>query len=148
MSKLQFSMDLLKDNALMIVAAVVAAIAIYAVVTYFMTPSEPAQMMALNEPFASPKGGHKLIMFGTDWCPHCVKTAPIYANLGATQTIGGKTVEILKINPETDENPYKDTVKIAGFPTIVLIDPTGTVSEYDGPRTEEGMLGFLAEKLA
>jgi thiol-disulfide isomerase/thioredoxin len=101
----------------------------------------------LTESFAPSSSNYKFVMFGVEWCPHCVKAEPIFANLGSTQTIGGKTVQIEKINPEKDENPYKDLVKIAGFPTIVLINPDGTVTEYEGQRSEPGFQDFLTAQL-
>lgn len=89
------------------------------------------------------EGPYKFLMFGVDWCPHCVKAKPEFESLGATKTIGGNTVEMVLINPEVDENPYKEKVKISGYPTIVLLSPNGSQTEYNGPRTSSGMNDFL-----
>jgi len=91
--------------------------------------------------------GYKFVMFGVDWCPHCVKAKPEFQALGPTQTIGGKTVEMLAINPETDPNPYKDKVKIAGYPTVVLLDGAGNTTEYEGARSTQAFQDFLTSQI-
>jgi thiol-disulfide isomerase/thioredoxin len=88
-------------------------------------------------------GPYKFLMFGVDWCPHCVKAKPEFAALGSTKTIGGSTVEMVAINPEEEENPYKEKVKISGYPTLALLSPNGSVTEYDGPRNTASMDNFL-----
>jgi len=90
---------------------------------------------------------YKFVMFGVDWCPHCVKAKPEFEALGATQTIGGKVVQMKVINPETDENPYKESVKVSGYPTVVLLDGAGKTTEYEGSRTTDGFQTFLAEQV-
>jgi thiol-disulfide isomerase/thioredoxin len=90
---------------------------------------------------------YKFVMFGVDWCPHCVKAKPEFEALGATQTIGGKVVQMKVINPETDENPYKESVKVSGYPTVVLLDGAGKATEYEGSRTTDGFQNFLAEQV-
>ena len=92
-------------------------------------------------------GDYKFIMFGVDWCPHCVKAKPEFQALGPTQTIGGHAVQLQVINPETEENPYKEKVKISGYPTVVLLDAAGNTTEYEGPRSTQGFQDFLAEKV-
>ena len=90
---------------------------------------------------------YKFVMFGVDWCPHCVKAKPEFEALGATQTIGEKVVQMQVINPEKDENPYKESVKISGYPTVVLLDGAGKVTEYEGSRTTDCFQNFLAEQV-
>ena len=92
-------------------------------------------------------GDYKFIMFGVDWCPHCVKAKPEFQALGPKQTIGGHAVDLQVINPETEENPYKEKVKISGYPTVVLLDAAGNTTEYEGPRSTQGFQDFLAEKV-
>lgn len=92
-------------------------------------------------------GDYKFIMFGVDWCPHCVKAKPEFQALGPKQTIAGHAVDCQVINPETEENPYKEKVKISGYPTVVLLDGAGNLTEYEGPRSTQGFQDFLAEKV-
>ena len=89
---------------------------------------------------------YKFVMFGVDWCPHCVKAKPEFEALGATQTIGGKTVACRAI--EAEKNPELVRGKVSGYPTIQLYDAQGKlVKEYSGQRTAEGFQTFLEEAL-
>jgi thiol-disulfide isomerase/thioredoxin len=90
---------------------------------------------------------YTFVMFGVDWCPHCVKAKPEFEALGSTQTIGGKVVQMKVINPETDENPYKESVKISGYPTVVLLAGAGKATEYEGARTTAGFQQFLEQQV-
>ena len=102
-----------------------------------------------NEGFATMVAGesHSFVMYYADWCGHCKRAKPEFAKLGATKTIGGKSVKILAINPE--ENP--DAVKgkeIRGYPTIHLYDPKGNlVQEYSGARDQPSFEQFLNEHM-
>jgi len=100
-----------------------------------------------SEGFSSGSGNHKFVMYYADWCGHCQSTKPAFSQLGSTQTIGAKTVDVLMVNPET--NPELVTgPKIAGYPTIRLFDPAGKlVTEYNGDRTLSDFQSFLAQNV-
>ena len=86
--------------------------------------------------------GATFYMFGVDWCPHCVSTKPEFEALGSTQTIGGKTVNIVMVNPEKE--PEKATgFEISGYPTLILQKADGTKTPYSGPRTTPEFRRFL-----
>ena len=86
--------------------------------------------------------GATVYMFGVDWCPHCVSTKPEFEALGSTQTIGGKTVNIVMVNPEKE--PEKATgFEISGYPTLILQKADGTKTPYSGPRTTPEFRRFL-----
>ena len=132
-------------------ALAIAAI-LFIGVTIFKNFVEAPLVAALTtregfEGAAGSPGDYKFVMFGVDWCPHCVKAKPEFQALGATQTIGGKTVEMLAINPETDPNPYKDKVKIAVYPTVVLLDGAGNTTEYEGARSTQAFQDFLTSQI-
>ena len=130
--------------------ALAVAFVLFVGVTIFKNFVEvPLVALATREDFAgaSGSGDYKFVMFGVDWCPHCVKAKPEFQALGPTQTIGGKTVEMLAINPETDPNPYKDKVKIAGYPTVVLLDGAGNTTEYEGARSTQAFQDFLTSQM-
>ena len=85
-------------------------------------------------------------MYYADWCPHCHSALPEFQKLGATQTIGGKTVACRAI--EAEKNPELVRGKVSGYPTIQLYDAQGKlVKEYSGQRTAEGFQTFLEEAL-
>lgn len=82
-------------------------------------------------------------MFGVDWCPHCTSTKPTFDSLGSTQTIGGKTVQCVYVNPEKE--PEKAVgFPVEGYPTLILQKGSEYV-KYSGPRTKDGFLQFLQQ---
>jgi len=100
-----------------------------------------------SEGFASGGGNHKFVMYYADWCGHCKTTKPTFAQLGSTQTIGGKTVDILMVSPETNPELVGDQ-KIAGYPTIRLLDSKGQmVAEYNGDRSLGDFQRFLTQNV-
>ena len=135
--------------------ALAVAVVLFVGVTLFKQFVEkPLVTLLTHENFADAPatsttggGNYKFVMFGVDWCPHCVKAKPEFQALGPTQTIAGHAVDLQVINPETDENPYKEKVKISGYPTVVLLDAAGNTTEYEGPRSTQGFQDFLAEKV-
>jgi glutaredoxin len=134
--------------------ALAVAVVLFVGVTIFKQfVEQPLVTLLTHENFAdvptpsTGEGNYKFIMFGVDWCPHCVKAKPEFQALGPTQTIAGHAVDLQVINPETDENPYKEKVKISGYPTVVLLDAAGNTTEYEGPRSTQGFQDFLAAKV-
>jgi thiol-disulfide isomerase/thioredoxin len=100
-----------------------------------------------NEGFANGGTNYRFVMYYADWCGHCKSTKPTFQQLGATQTIGGKTVDIVMVNPEANPELAGDE-KIAGYPTIRLFSPTGAlVAEYNGDRSLGDFQSFLAQNV-
>lgn len=92
-------------------------------------------------------GDYKMVMYGVDWCPHCVEAKPKFEALGPKVTIGGKTVTCQVINPEKEPDAVAGK-KISGYPTFHLYDAAGNlVEEYSGPREKAGFLAFLQKKV-
>ena len=88
--------------------------------------------------------GYTFVMYGVDWCPHCVKAKPEFAALGATKTIGGAQVTCMAVDPEKE--PEKVKGKVEGYPTFHLYDAQGSLAkEYNGPRTTAGFEAFLKD---
>ena len=95
----------------------------------------------------STDGDYHFVMYGVNWCPHCVKAKPEFEALGAKKTIGGKVVVCEVVNPEEEPEKAKGK-KIEGYPTIHLYDAQGSlVEEYSGPRTTSGFLQFLEKNV-
>lgn len=99
----------------------------------------PGQAHLLGEGFSSDA---TFYMFGVDWCPHCVSTKPEFEKLGTTQTIGGKTVRCVYVNPEKNPEAAKG-FEIDGYPTLILQTADGASKKYSGSRTSDGFLKFL-----
>ena len=90
-------------------------------------------------------GAAKLIMFGVDWCPHCVAAKPEFEKLGATKTIGEKTVAMEYVNPEKQPEKAKG-YDIQGYPTIIL-EKAGQKIKYAGSRTAQAFEQWLGQNL-
>lgn len=88
---------------------------------------------------------YKFNMYYADWCPHCHAAKPEFEKLGATQTIGGKTVQCSAI--EAEKNPELVKEKVSGYPTIRFYDAEGNMTEYNGERNEAGFRAFLQQKM-
>jgi thiol-disulfide isomerase/thioredoxin len=89
---------------------------------------------------------YSFVMYGVDWCPHCVSAKPEFASLGSTKTIGGATVSCVQVNPEKE--PEKVKQKVDGYPAFHLYDAQGKlVKEYSGPRKTAGFEKFLNEQV-
>lgn len=86
-----------------------------------------------------------LTMYYADWCGHCQRAKPEFMKLGATQTIGGKVVNVKMVNPEVTPDDAAG-VDIKGFPTIVL-QKGETMVEYAGERTHTAFLNFLQQNM-
>jgi hypothetical protein len=66
--------------------------------------------------------------------------------MGSTQTIGGTTVEVKKLEEKDIPSDVKKSIQ--GYPTIRLLNPDGmTMAEYEGERTTAGFLQFLKAKI-
>jgi len=84
-------------------------------------------------------------MFGVDWCPHCTSTKPIFESLGSTQTIGGKTVQCIYVNPEKEPEKAQGFA-VEGYPTLILQKGSEQI-KYSGSRTKDGFLQFLQQNV-
>jgi thiol-disulfide isomerase/thioredoxin len=113
-----------------------------------------ATAMKWEEGFASAgtasPGAYSFVMYYAPWCPHCKTAMPDWDALGTTQTIGGSTVRIEKV--DCDANPaIAKEKKVSGYPTFQLQDAQGALVEEMGaafPRDQGGYLNFLQSKLA
>lgn len=96
------------------------------------------------EPFVKGKIVLPCLFFAAaDWCPHCHSMAPVVARAqGALLKLGVRTYLV-----DADKNGEAvDALDVSGFPTLLFVDKDRRVTEYDGPRTASGIVGF-ARKL-
>jgi protein disulfide-isomerase A1 len=85
-----------------------------------------------------------LVKFYAPWCGHCKTLAPKWEE-AAKQLSNNPNIVIAKIDSTLNEVPG---VSIKGFPTLKFF-PAGKKSspiDFDGDRTEEGIIKFLKEK--
>lgn len=90
----------------------------------------------------------ELLLFSTDWCPHCKTAKPEWESLKNElhgKTVNGYIVIFTDVNC-TNETPevtkMMNTYKIEGYPTIKLLKD-GQVIEYDAKPTKKTLSEFL-----
>lgn len=88
---------------------------------------------------------HSFTMYYADWCGHCQRAKPEFMKLGSTQTIGGRSVNIKLVNPETHPDDAQG-VDVKGYPTIILKKGSQMV-EYAGERSHSAFVSFLQQNL-
>ena len=83
--------------------------------------------------------GSTLTYFYMDGCPHCVKFAPEWDKFAQNHTGALKLKKVEAKNMSEQEKG----LGIQGFPTIMVVDNNGKKeTDYDGPRTAEGLKAF------
>ncbi|KAF3930481.1 Thioredoxin [Dactylella cylindrospora] len=93
-----------------------------------------------------PKKG-VFVKFYAPWCGHCKNLAPIYEKV-ATDFSRDSNVVVAKIDCDAPNGKQtSEKYGIQGFPTLKFFpaDPSAGPIDYDGPRSEEGLLEFINE---
>jgi thiol-disulfide isomerase/thioredoxin len=90
----------------------------------------------------------EIIMFYTDWCPHCKTAKPEWEQVKAEfqgKQINGYTIIFTEVNC-TNESPDVEkminTYKVEGYPTIKLIKDNQVI-DYDAKPTKDTLTQFL-----
>jgi thiol-disulfide isomerase/thioredoxin len=101
---------------------------------------------------ADPASSAELIMFSTDWCPHCKVAKPEWEKLVDDyegQLINGKTVVFTQYNCTTETPEITALIAkygVKGYPTVKLLT-NGQVIDFDAKPTEDSLLQFLKASL-
>lgn len=111
--------------------------------TQGIIPGETRHM--LYEPFSD--AGPVFYMFGTSWCPHCVKNKPMFEHLGSTMTIGGHEIALKYVDAEANKD-LAAAHNVQGYPTFSLARPGQPNLAYNGPRSPDGIKAFLTQIFA
>jgi len=89
--------------------------------------------------------GSELLIVKAGWCGHCKTAAPEFQRLVAATPVtlkDGSSVTIRMLDEGTDKAEVQG-LQVKGFPTILYRGPSGDRMEYSGPRTYDGVMGFL-----
>ena len=87
----------------------------------------------------------ELLIVKAGWCGHCKTAMPEFQKLVAATPVtlkDGSSVTIRILDEGVDKAEVQ-ALKVKGFPTILYRGPSGDRMEYSGPRTYDGVMGFL-----
>lgn len=91
-----------------------------------------------------------LYLFYTDWCPHCKKTKPEWAQLKKLyengKKVNGYTLNFIEVDCEANKD-LADKFDINGYPTIKLVKGNQVI-EFDAKPDVKTLEQFLSTVLA
>ena len=85
------------------------------------------------------ENGKRLVFLHMDGCGHCEKFMPEWKKATASNKTDIKMVDYESSTPEGSKLAKEHGV--TGFPSVMLL--SNTKKDYDGERTESGLLSFL-----
>lgn len=88
---------------------------------------------------------NELLIVKAAWCGHCKTAMPEFQRLVSAAPVklkDGSDVTIRLLDEKVDKAEVQ-TLNVKGFPTILYRGPGGDSMEYSGPRTYDGIMGFL-----
>lgn len=88
--------------------------------------------------FSQVKKGIWLVEFYAPWCGHCKNLAPEYEK-------AAKALKGIANIAAVDATKEQVDVQIQGYPTLKFY-VEGKVTDYDGPRTADGIVDFMLRK--
>jgi thiol-disulfide isomerase/thioredoxin len=89
--------------------------------------------------------GSELLIVKASWCGHCKTAMPEFNRLVAAKSVklrDGSDVTIRMLDDASDKSEIQ-ALSVRGYPTILYRGPSGDRMEYSGPRTFDGVMGFL-----
>lgn len=137
--------------------AIILVAALFIVIAVYVYRNTVKQRVALTHPEnkASPvetldDKRADLYLFYTDWCPHCKKTKPEWAQLKKLyengKKVNGYTLNFIEVDCEANKE-LADKFDISGYPTIKLVKGNQVI-EFDAKPDVKTMEKFLSTVLA
>ena len=87
----------------------------------------------------------QLLIVKASWCGHCKRAMPDFERLVSSSPItksDGSSVTVRMLDDATDKAEISN-LNVKGFPTILYRSADGSVSNYNGDRTYDGITGFI-----
>ena len=86
-------------------------------------------------------------MYYADWCPHCQTVKPLFKEFmgsGIVEVNGIPVKVAMKEEKQIEKGADPD---VKGYPSFLYTDAAGRVVEFQGPRTADGFMKFLKERI-
>lgn len=95
----------------------------------------------------TPQSGECVVaLFYADWCGHCKKFKPEFETamkqLNGQLNKKGKKLRLVKVDCDAEKELAKK-YDISGYPTVKILEDNGTIAEYGGERSFEGLRKYL-----
>ena len=134
-----------KTITIIVIIVILMMIASYYVLKPLLTPT--FRQSGSMEGFEAKKEA-EIMMFSTDWCPHCKASKPEWDQVKAEfngKNVNGYKVLFTDVNcttetPETEK--LMTQYKVEGYPTIKLLKD-GQIIEFDAKPTKDNLTKFL-----
>ena len=128
-----------RDMVENVVIFVLLCVIVYLLVQRLSAPKK-------TEQFTATHSDDKCVLFFAPWCPHCKGYLKEWEQLGQSQEVNGRRIQIEKVDCDANQQAATDN-NIEGFPTVLLF-LDGERHEHNGERTAEGVMSFLNERCA
>lgn len=116
---------------------IVGLLLIVLVAGYYYVYSKNLNVESFSNANLEPEDGEiVMVLFYTNWCPHCTKFKPTWEDLKSemdNKKVGNNNVRIESVDCEANPDLGKK-YKVNGYPTIKLLKPNSQAVDYEGGR--------------
>ena len=139
-------------KTIMIVVIIISTIIGLVVLYSYLTSNKKVSFKENSEHMTKGSAGGgkeaEILMFSTDWCPHCKSAKPEWEQAKTEfegKTVNGYTIIFTDVNC-TNESPDVEKMmnqyKVEGFPTIKMVKD-GNVVDFDAKPTKANLSQFI-----
>jgi thiol-disulfide isomerase/thioredoxin len=131
------------EYVVLTIVCIVLILLIVVLVRVYQLPTGPS--ITIEEPFTNSEHAEdKLVLYYTEWCPHCQRIMPLWKEFVKNNKTGVKT---MAFDCEQNRSRCHDA-KICGYPTIVLYKANGDKIKFNGEKTLQAINNFVNANLA
>jgi thiol-disulfide isomerase/thioredoxin len=124
--------------------ALLAGVVIFIVLIRMANTTEGFQS---EKPYGETNERGTFTMYYADWCPHCQTVKPLFKDFMGTGVVKVNGIPIKVRMVEEKEHQKGVDPDVKGYPSFLYSDAAGRVVEFNGPRTADGFMQFLKEKI-
>ena len=90
----------------------------------------------------------QLLIVKASWCGHCKRAMPDFERLVSASPItksDGSSVTVRMLDDAENKDEIQN-LNVKGFPTILYRSADGSLSNYNGERTYDGITAFIKQQ--